>query len=268
MTLILSALTQDYVVQVSDRQLSVGGKRIEPPTNKSVIFCGHIAYGYTGQAFIENKTTELWLVDVLAGAQSQSPTQALEAIASRATDAFRRSSQLRNKRHAFVGVGFGSISNQLRPLLCVISNYTDTQDRQAGGVRDTFTYDCTMLDPRNSFYLFPAGQRLHESEVGAFIANARSVVKRADAPAMAELLVRKVREVADRTETVGKDVMITIFPKSVVPFSSIATSFEPKTLTDQATFRYRPSDDRSDIFYAPAIVCGGITHMGSQGQIF
>lgn len=80
MTLILSALTHSYVVQVSDRQLSLGGKRIDPPTNKSVIFCGHIAYGYTGQAFIENKATELWLVDVLAGAQS--PTQALEAIAS------------------------------------------------------------------------------------------------------------------------------------------------------------------------------------------
>jgi hypothetical protein len=251
MTLILSALTHDYVVQVSDRQLSLGGKKIDPPTNKSVIFCGHIAYGYTGQAFIENKTTELWLVDVLAGAQS--PRQALEAIASRATDAFRRSSQLRNKRHAFVGVGFGSISNQLRPLLCVISNYTDTQDRQVRGIRDAFTYDCTMLDQRNSFYLFPAGQRLQESEVRPFIAHARSVVKRADAPAMADLLVRKVREVADRTETVGKDVMITIFPKSAVPFSSIATSFGPKTLTGPATFRYRPADGRNDIFYGPAI---------------
>jgi hypothetical protein len=265
MTLILSALTQDYVVQVSDRQLSIGGKRIDPPTNKSVIFCGHIAYGYTGQGFIENKTTELWLVDVLASAQS--PKQALEAIASRATDAFRRS-PLRNKRHAFVGVGFGTISNELQPLLCVISNYTDTQDRQVKGVRETFAYDCTMLDPGNSFYLFPAGQRLQKSEVGAFVANASSVVKRADAPAMADLLVRKIREVADRTETVGKDVMITIFPKSAVPFSSITTSFGPKTLTGQATFRYRPADDRHDIFYGPAIVCGGITHLGSQGQIF
>lgn len=266
MTLILSALTQDYVVQVSDRQLSRGGKPINLPANKSVVFCGHLALGYTGQAFIDNLSTEQWLVEVLANAQS--PRQALEAIASRATEAFRRIGSLRRRRHAFVGVGFGSISDELHPLLCVVSNYTDTQDRRSTGVRDAFTYDCTRLDPTNSFYLFPAGQSLRESEVTALITNARSVVRRAGAPALADLLVRQVREVAGRNQTVGKDVMVTIFPKSAVPFNRIAMSLAGQNLEDEATFRYRSADDRQDIFYGPAIVCGGIIHMGAQGRAF
>lgn len=266
MTLILSALTRDYVVQVSDRQLSRGGKAIDPPTNKSVVFCGHLAFGYTGQAYIDNMTCEEWLLEVLAHAQT--PRQALEAMAARATDDFRRLASLRGKRHAFVGVGFGSISHEFHPLLCVVSNYTDTQDRRSKSARDAFAYDCTRLDTGNSFYLFPAGQSLRKPEVHALVTNARSVVKRAGAEAMAELLVRQVREVADRKKgIVGKDVMITIFPKSAVPFTTIGTSLTTQSLRDQATFRYRPEDDRRDVFYGPSIVCNGIAYKGLRGQV-
>jgi hypothetical protein len=51
-TLILSALTHDHVVQVSDRRLSADGKPLKTPANKSVVLCGHLTCGYTGQAFI------------------------------------------------------------------------------------------------------------------------------------------------------------------------------------------------------------------------
>ena len=73
MTLILSCIAKDYIVQVSDRRLSlvtrVGGrlnvKPIEDKSNKAVVFCGALSFAYTGLANLQGKKTDVWLLDVL-----------------------------------------------------------------------------------------------------------------------------------------------------------------------------------------------------------
>jgi hypothetical protein len=57
MTLVVSMLTHDYVVQVSDRCMTFergdGAVRFEDGHNKAVLFERRIAFGYTGAGQIE-----------------------------------------------------------------------------------------------------------------------------------------------------------------------------------------------------------------------
>jgi hypothetical protein len=77
-TIILSVVTAEYAVQVSDRLLTQsvpvkGGVRYDPwdeATNKSVIVLGRdglFAMGYTGPAHISGATTDGWIAEVVAG---------------------------------------------------------------------------------------------------------------------------------------------------------------------------------------------------------
>jgi hypothetical protein len=73
-TIILSLVTADYALQVSDRLLSLKSANQydpwDPASNKSVILLGHdglITMGYSGPAFISGATTDGWIAEVLSG---------------------------------------------------------------------------------------------------------------------------------------------------------------------------------------------------------
>ena len=60
----MNLLTHDYVIQVSDRRLTDPhtGKRIDEPPNKAILFCGHVIFGYTGLAGVNQDLLSDWLV--------------------------------------------------------------------------------------------------------------------------------------------------------------------------------------------------------------
>ena len=69
MTLILSCLTRDYVVQVSDRRVvATDGSWREDRANKASFFCGHSSFSYTGYARLEGLPTDEWLTEQLGTA--------------------------------------------------------------------------------------------------------------------------------------------------------------------------------------------------------
>lgn len=64
MTLIISCVTRDFVVQASDRRVSVPNRRVgDDRANKAIFYCGQSAWAYTGLAQIGPKRTDEWLVD-------------------------------------------------------------------------------------------------------------------------------------------------------------------------------------------------------------
>ena len=77
MTIILSLVTGQYAVQVSDRlltqKLTGAGVRYKPwddAANKSVVVLGCdglFVLGYSGQAHIAGATTDGWIAEVIAG---------------------------------------------------------------------------------------------------------------------------------------------------------------------------------------------------------
>ncbi len=177
-TLILSCVTPEYVVQVSDRRLTMlDGSVVERPENKALFYCGFATFSYTGLAKIGQLPTDEWLMAQLAAAPDFSAalpslatagTKALRNVNfSRATPAQRRSW----RRLAFIGAGFAGlkhperlgrspVADQLHPFLVVISNFFDpTLGWLAeSGVR--FDWFLRWLPEDQERMVFAGGQRV------------------------------------------------------------------------------------------------------------
>ena len=87
MTQILAALTQEYVLVVSDRQLTfVSGPRkgqiLDDDTCKLVSLCGVWGVAYTGFAELEGVSTHEWIALRLAESNCRSPYVAAQVLAS------------------------------------------------------------------------------------------------------------------------------------------------------------------------------------------
>jgi len=92
MALIITAVTRDGIVQVSDRRLTKGGQVYDDSSNKAVcISCsdGRSAISYAGLAEIGGQRTDEWLADCLASiVDGEIDTlSVLEALQKRATSA-------------------------------------------------------------------------------------------------------------------------------------------------------------------------------------
>jgi len=67
MTLILTCLTQDYILQVADRRVTLAdGTLKDDDTNKAVFYCGgyaaaNFAVAYTGPDEMEGESTAEWI---------------------------------------------------------------------------------------------------------------------------------------------------------------------------------------------------------------
>jgi hypothetical protein len=106
MTLILSCITQDAIVQVSDRCLTnlATGEPVEQEANKAVFLSNRVALAYTGLAEIEGKPADIWLRDILV--PHESVGHGIQLILDEATRAFAAMpGSSAAKRQAFVAAG-------------------------------------------------------------------------------------------------------------------------------------------------------------------
>jgi hypothetical protein len=70
MTLVLTRASKDYVIQVTDRLVTVAGAQFDTVANKNVLFCarnGVITLGYTGLAYLGGVPTDQWIAEKLSG---------------------------------------------------------------------------------------------------------------------------------------------------------------------------------------------------------
>jgi hypothetical protein len=141
MTLIITALADDAVVQVSDRRLTCpDGSDFAENANKAICFdCAdaHVSLAYTGLAQIGATRTDHWLVDLLTDHRltSESFPVAVEAVARLATERFRALRHLGNRRPlSLVFGGFGPRG----PLMALVSNFEDSSGKRLPSVSDTF----------------------------------------------------------------------------------------------------------------------------------
>jgi hypothetical protein len=151
MTQILSLITPDFVIQVSDRRLT-DLKKGEPMTwkaNKTVVVPSvQMMFSYTGLAALTpTTTTDEWLMR--RSFELRDSENYFEAIGNAATEIFKTIAlPSGQKRHAFVGVGwlpqdFETIPPQpvgFKPgAFCVlISNFLDDQRRELAEAREEF----------------------------------------------------------------------------------------------------------------------------------
>jgi hypothetical protein len=261
MTLVLSCATPEYIVQVSDRHLTwPNGQLADDNTNKVVLFCRRVAFAYTGLAEIDGEKTDEWLMDVLA--TSNSLSEARSAIESSATKAFQRiplpNSQ---KRHAFVGVGWTLLTpeDQPRAIICSISNAQNDRGEWLSEARDSFSQRCMILPELNLCWLEDAGYRLKISEKRELEHQIKDCVEHKTGPKpIARLLMRAVRQVADRSERVGHNLLVVSLPKNAVSFESgefIVLNAPPHR--GNLTFLYVAAGKYDGVQYGPVLAgCG------------
>lgn len=171
MTLVLSCITRDFVMQVSDRRLTyLDGRPPDDETNKAVFVLGRVLMSFTGVGYIAGTVTHIWTVERLANL-SDDPNKSLDVafkqFTNEASGAFQRISGREAKRHAFVGVGWGqrrSDPSDLHPFIWTISNTLDQNANWLPLAERRFTMQQRLLAPGEPYFLLTTGQPLTPSE--------------------------------------------------------------------------------------------------------
>jgi tetratricopeptide (TPR) repeat protein len=260
-------LTHDYLFQVSDRRLvkvSPQGdviKVVDDDANKSIFYCGHIAFGYTGLAEIAGERSDYWLLENLPIAFETFH----KVIKEKATEAFKKihlSSKL--KRHAFVGIRWirTQKTGPLCPSVISISNFQDERGGFLPSANESFSVHAIRVPSDVPLMIYPVGQSIDKAVLELMHRNIRECLERkTNYREILRLLVLAMRKIAKRNEKVGSNLMAVGMPKSAVGNMGFATPL--KGVADYVeninTFMYFPSDSSNRKIYSPHTKCGRIT---------
>ncbi len=251
MTLIVTCLSPHYVLQVSDRRLSLGGKAIERAASKTVVFNNALIFGYTGIAEIAGKPTDTWLADVLSQHLDSSP-RAIEAL----TQAVQVPTDLQRHQHTFVACGFHHPDDKLLPMAITISNMQDDFGLQSGALTGWTTVGRTPRpDEANDVKVLVAGYV--KGITKKRLAGIEATIKRralVDPNYAAATLVGLVRQASGRfPDVIGNDVLVSCLPRTAVETpETIVTVSEPNL--KQMSIASRLQDDTADLHYVPHVL--------------
>jgi|GEM_PF-2053415 len=268
MTLILTCLTYEHIVQVADRRLTLpDGTLYDDDTNKAVFYCGRIAVAYTGLAQMEGKPTAEWIGWCMKEATQAEP--AMEHVAERAEGHFRRINVC-DKRLAVVATGWATLrgARPLRPFICVASNFMTESWKWEPSASDRMVVRTIFLDEDSSHLIFATGQNLTLEEAVHLNRLVRRTVEHgALAMPLARLVGDAVQSVADgnddRAKRVGKGMIIHLLSrKAVVEGRSLIVT---PLHRDVHSFVYVSPGGRTDPFQGAVIACNGALLTGFGG---
>jgi len=224
MTLNLTALSSDFVVQVSDRQLthvSTSGSIVvdEDNANKAVILnCSEslLAITFTGLGKLGTTRVDEWLVDVL---QNQALCEleaeiAVEKFSTLATDLFRSFRSVWSGPHTFIFTGFQKRPNttqfQARLWFVTNSKSSDYSNFEIRSINKFGTYVTGWL---------PAFTRAERKRVEAAFRTAKNIEQ------IETALINGIRNAASRQngDPIGKNCMSI----SLAPPMTAVSRFHP-----------------------------------------
>lgn len=200
MTLLVSALTQDCVWQVADRQLTNvrTGRPVDSDANKAVHFAGAMLFAYTGPAELEGDATATWIADRLAAGNNADESLAIlwEGL-ERAIGSIRRA-DLRAFSVDGVGWGLTPLTGGLAPRLLRLSNCIDQAGVWTGTLQDAVRMWDGSLNAHVALHMRPAGQPV-PLDIGRYWERQirRRVAAHARVADIGRSLVQLVRDVAD-----------------------------------------------------------------------
>jgi hypothetical protein len=285
MTLVLSLATQHFVVQVSDRKVTHldTGEAMSLNTNKMVLFCNRMAFGFTGPSAICDATgglipTDNWLAKSLHELPlNSSVSDAAHSIAKKATAAVAKTKVTKSKHRklAFIGIGWGRRHGDDRffPAVCRVSNFHDAYGQHRDEPREEFTVELMANRNAKSFGWIATGVPFDQAIKAKLTRQLRKCASHSTGPMPAiELMVRTVRSVADDRPSVGRDVLTAMIPRGaaginavfllnertrsgVAPYyaceHALQHAMQPENLMK---FRFYPDNSESSIEYGPIMV--------------
>ena len=238
MTMILTCLTQDFVIQSSDRRISkVIDNKVQwydDQSNKALVYKSQFVFAYTGQAKIpvrkNGRTIEISTIDWAAEqlTKGKNLDEAVDNLKYRAIE-LMNSNYVRKlpgykRRVAFVGAGFEEVESggkQIRrPLRLTIENCINDDGSILDVPRDDFRVRHHRLY-NDVAALYVAGQQLEENIEKEFSRLLKlSAQHDVNPEQIGVLLTRKLQDTAkampkDR-KTVGENIMCICVPKAYI----------------------------------------------------
>jgi hypothetical protein len=284
-TLVLSAITEHEVVQVSDRRFTYTGpdglvRSRNDEKNKSVLFCGRLMFGFAGRGDLGSKRrSDLWLAQAICEAvESDGPTdqgQILRAIAEKCTALFRRA--YRGERHAFVGAGWAHFVESesdpspvsqadYRPYLATISNFHDGEGKELPDVNDEFGIWLRPLLPGEGGFVWAVPHHLSQAEL-ALLTKRLASADSARSPLMiAEYLAGQIKTVATRDPGVGEGLMISVLPRASLGLVPGIMALAGPPDSESQSFLYVPPSGDTTIQLGPVTTCGGGVTSGFEAK--
>lgn len=266
MTLVVSCISPNHVVQVSDRRLAWAtgahaGRVADDNSNKAVVVCGRLVLAYTGLAQIRSLKTDEWALRVAAEVAPYNPQRVCEALAEGATEDFRRvtvSKPLR--RHAFLISGWARFNDPnapFTPFVSSISNALDNEWRWLPEPEDVFQVRTVPLGNRR-YLLATVGQPLEITALKQLRRRIRNYVRRErGAEAYIQILAEAIRETAACNRAVGKNLMAVSLPlDSLESGGGLAIPLTSPMPSGQAVALYLPDSQEEPIRYGPNYTCG------------
>jgi len=232
MTMILTCLTHDYIVQVSDRRLSYwDGKKVvvvDNDSNKALIYKNQFVFAYTGLAdlLVQKNKVEAHQTAIDWAAQrlyeGKNLNDAVQHLKYRLTE-LMNSNRIRKlpepkRRLALVGAGFDEIPSGSkiirRPLRILIENCIGDDGSLLLQPRDDFRDHYYPLKRRDAA-LFVAGQQLNPEREIEFTRFLRQCVQHNVRPETIGVhLTREILAVAAGHENVGDNIMCIFVPRA------------------------------------------------------
>jgi hypothetical protein len=250
-TLILTCLTHEQIVQVSDRRLTtIDGKPIDDTANKAIFYAPAAAFSYTGIAQIGSKRTHEWIVDQLTGGQQIGDV--LDGLQNALNNTVPQL-PYSYKGLAVVGCFWATRPPGVKPdsaHFYLISNIHELGQPLATP-SNKFTRYYKYLPLSQPFLLVPAGQDVPEKHLRGVMRNIRrsigDSVRRGTSlsgESIGLLMVKAMREVSAVNARVGPSVIEIILPNRQMP----ALQGAPNSFA----YFHGSSDER--VIYAPALV--------------
>ncbi|MEV6225110.1 hypothetical protein AB0M13_26010 [Nocardia fluminea] len=263
MTLIQTLVTPRHILQVSDRRLTRGdGTVFDDSHNKAVSWCGEMAVGFTGLAFIDRaqrKPVSEWIAETLCDVEDVE--QGVEKLRKGAEDAIARlPASWPDKRLTIVMTGFFDNPAGLRlSVTYKISNFEQHDKvwpRHQSSFFRTIYHDPTSAD---IMYYVTAGASLNTWQQRVINRRIFRVAKRShDVNRLVRLMVALQRHVSSGNGTVGMDSMVMSLPKEPVSRGMILSQIDSVELTtNTAMFSYIADGGFVPERYGPHWVCGG-----------
>jgi hypothetical protein len=279
MTLILSALTPRFAIQVSDRRITSlrTGELMDADMNKAVLFSNRIALGYTGLAQLEGQTTTDWLIAALRDLPEGMPLSEVANLVARKAESAIRASTVRKDWLflAFSGTGWDRTNGdgRMHGVVYTIANYFDDSGGLLEEPRTTFQATVKTFDYNQSGW-YPVGVPLTKSERRGLHRDIAACAHRKTGPSpIVRLFAELIRAVAGRSSAVGRDLMVAVIPRCVaesntavaqdqhgntIPLTLEAMeSSQVSDLPDKMTFCYLPEKPQAEITYGPGVVVPG-----------
>lgn len=270
MTLVLTLITDDVIVQASDRRfvkIRPDGSAFvfDDDANKAVLFAHRAAYSFTGLAEVGpmRQRTDEWLAEAIREAPGQ--CEAMAALAAAATERFKRpiikrlSDDL--KCHEFIGAGWAKFPDsfgRFEPYAAVVSNFRGVS-RERIPLQDEFLRITFRMQSDQDAVLLDGGYELTKDERNTIWLDL-STAARSERPVVGfiEVLVNAIRDVASRVDTVGRGALVTCLPRAAVErerSEHFLLLGEPED--DENTFLHLAPDDNNLVHYGPIVTTMG-----------